>query len=87
MIALIDTIFAPVLNWLNQIFNYLTTVNIPTFHALNLGNIFRPLNMISPAWSFLISNVFIMAVAYLIIHVVMSGTGLYSKFKNAVKWW
>ena len=87
MIALIDTVFSPVLNWLTQIYNYLINVNIPTFHALNLGNIFRPLNMISPAWSFLISNVFVMAVAYLIIHLVIGGSDLYLRFKNSIKWW
>lgn len=87
MIAIIDTLFQPIINWLSQILGYLVSASTPKAYVLNFGNLFRPLNMISPAWSLFLSNVFVMVATYLIIHIVMSGSGLYQKFKNAVKWW
>lgn len=87
MIALINTIFNPVLSWLTKLLSYLKLASTPKAYVLNFGNLFRPLNMISPAWSLFLSNVFVMVGVYLIIHIVMSGSGLYQKFKNSVQWW
>ena len=80
--ALIDTIFGPVLNWLTQILNALKMGDTPTNFVLNIGNIFRPLNMISPAWSLFLSNAFVLIAIYFIIYITMSGAGLYQQFKK-----
>lgn len=87
MIALIDTIFTPVLNWLTQIINYLHSATIPTSYTLEIGSLFAPFAMISPAWALLITNIFIMIVTYSIIYISMNATGLYLQFKEAIKWW
>lgn len=87
MIAIIDTIFAPVLNWLTQILNMLQSANIPPSYNLALGNIFAPFNMISFSWSMLITNIFVMIVTYTIIYIVVSASSLFANFKKIIKWW
>lgn len=87
MIALIDTIFSPVMNWLSQIISYLHSATIPKSYSLELGSLFAPLNMISPSWTLLITNIFIMFVTYSIVYISVNGTGLYLQFKEAIKWW
>lgn len=87
MIALIDTIFGPVLDWLLTIQQYLLSAVVPSSYTLSFGNIFSPLAMISPAWAALITNTVVMVVAYAIIYVVVNGAGLLSTFKDLIKWW
>jgi len=87
MIALIDTIFGPITNWLSQIITFLNSATIPKSYTFQLSNLFAPLAMISPAWSLLITNIFIMAVTYTVIFIVINTAGLFEKFKNLIKWW
>ena len=87
MIALIDTIFGPVLSWLNQIQSVLRSASVPASQGIPIQTLFAPLAMISPMWALLISNVFVMAAIYIIVFLVSNGEALYTRFKTAIKWW
>lgn len=87
MIALIDTIFAPFLNWLNEILNMLTNARLESGYTLNLGGVFNTLTFISPAWALLIINVVVLAGSYMLIFIIMNGLGTAGQFKHIVKFW
>lgn len=87
MKALIDTIFNPIIAWLNSIQDYLSSASVPLSQQLPIHNLFAPIAMISPAWALVITNIFAMAFIYAIIYIVSNATGLIERFRGIAKWW
>lgn len=87
MIALIDTIFAPFINWLIQIRESLDNAIVPLSQGLPINNLFAPIAMISPMWALLISQVFLLCFIYIVLYVVLNGVGMLESFRNVIKWW
>lgn len=87
MIALIDTILGPFIMWLTKLQSSLGNLILPKGHTINFGNVFAPIAMISPAWQFLITNVFLMVFIYTIVFINVNGQGMLKSFKESIKWW
>lgn len=87
MIALIDTLFYPILSWISSLRDTLLSARVPLSQSLPLDSLFSPVAMLSPSWQLVISNIFMMVFIYLIIYIVVNGVGLLETFRNAVKWW
>lgn len=87
MKAVIDTLFNPILSWLQSIREYLTNASVPFSQSLDLGNIFAPYSILGPQWQLLITTIFALAFIYFIILIVSNGIGLIERLRGSVKWW
>jgi len=87
MIAFFDSIFNPFIDWLIMIKENLNNASVPVSQGFNATVLFAPIARLSPMWSTLITNVFLLAFIYLVIHVVINSVGLLETFKNIIKWW
>jgi len=87
LIALIDTIFNPVLDWLIDIRLYLIKASVPVSRPINISNYLGIFAHLGPYWITFISTAFVLGFTYVVIYIVMSAQGLYAKFKDSVKWW
>lgn len=87
MKALIDSIFNPVIDWLNSLQATLMNASVPLSQQLPITDLFAPIAMISPSWALVITNIFAMAFIYAVIYIVSNGTGIIERFRNSVKWW
>lgn len=86
MIAVIDTVFSPVLNWLNALRDYLLQASVPVSRPIEFANVFSPFAMLG-SWSVVVSNIFVMVFVYCIVYVVSNGIGVLESFRNVIKWW
>lgn len=87
MIGLIDTIFHPVLNWLNEILFSIMTLEVPLSHPLDIAKYLGPFALLGNYWISFIVTVGTLAFIYVISYIVVSQHGLFMKFKNTIKWW
>lgn len=87
MIALIDTIFNPLINWLNQIQAYLQQASLMNNYQIPLANIFAPITSLSPAWAMVVSNTMFMVFIYGVLLVVNNGKEMFTSFVQAIKFW
>jgi len=87
MIALIDTIFAPVIAWLVSIQNAIKQLSVPVSHPFNLGQYLGPFQYLGPYWITFITTACFLACVYMIAFIVVSYRGMYISFKDSVKWW
>jgi len=87
MKALIDTIFNPILNWLQTIIDYLNQASIPLSRPLDISQYFGVFQLLGSEWTLFITTTCSLAFIYMVIYIVVNSYGLYSKFKSAVKWW
>lgn len=87
MIALIDTIFGPVLNWLIQIKMYLLQSSVPLARPLNISQYLGPFALLGPYWLTFITTACFMAFVYVVMFIVMASQGTFIKFKDSIKWW
>lgn len=87
MIALIDTIFAPFLNWLIQIRSYISDLSIPMARPLQVADYLGPFALLGGYWISFISMAFALGFIYIVAFIIMSLNGLTIKFKDLIKWW
>lgn len=87
MKGLIDTIFNPVLNWLNSILSSIMSLDVPFSHPLDIAKYLGPFSYLGNNWiSFIVTCAFL-AFIYVVTYIIVSQQGLFSKFKDMVKWW
>lgn len=84
---LIDTIFAPVLGWLNDIYYRLIALSVPASRPLTLGNYFGYFDWLGPHWKLLITTCCTLAFIYLLVYLIRTQSGLFLKFKDFIQWW
>lgn len=87
MKGLIDTIFYPVLNWLNSILSSIMSLDVPLSHPLDIAKYLGPFAYLGPYWISFVVTVGTLAFVYVICFIVVSQHGLFMKFKNTIKWW
>lgn len=87
MIALIDTIFNPVLAWLSSISMYIHSLSVPVARPLNLSLYLGPFAYLGPYWITFITTGIFLAFVYIICFLVVSYQGMFIRFKDSVKWW
>lgn len=85
----VDTIFSPVLNFLNNIFNILTNarLSVPRVGLFDIFDYFPYFNMFGPGWRNFVVTVAFLAFTYIILYLIMNNLGFFSKIKDAIKWW
>ena len=87
MIALIDTIFGPVLDWLIQIRSYLMQARVPLSRPLNISQYLGPFALLGPYWITFITTACVLGFVYIVMFIVMASQGTFIKFKDSIKWW
>lgn len=87
MIAVIDTIFKPLLNWLNSIYSSIMSLKVPLAHPVNVGQYLGVFGHLGPYWITFITTVAFLAFVYVVILIILGSQGLVIKFRNTVKWW
>lgn len=87
MIALIDTIFNPVIAWLFSIRSYISELSVPLSRPLNITQYLGPFALLGPYWITFISTACVFAFIYIVAFIVMMLQGTYLKFKDSIKWW
>ena len=83
----IDTLFDPVLGFLNPIAASLRNLSVPLSRPLDLGKYFGYFSFLGPAWMTVITTTCTLAFIYLTLYFIMNSQGLYQRFKDSVKWW
>lgn len=84
---LIDTIFHPVLGWLEGIITNIHRLSVPLSHPIDFGNYAGYFGILGPYWSKFVTTGFALAFIYFVVYLVVSNIGLFAKFKNMIKWW
>lgn len=87
MIALIDSIFAPLLGWLLMIKTYINQLSVPLARPINISNYLGPFVLLGPYWMTFISTAAFLGFVYVVTFIVMSANGMAIKFKDTIKWW
>ncbi len=87
MIAIIDTIFEPLLSWLLMIRTHISSLSVPVSRPLNISQYLGPLALFGPYWLTFITTAFTFGFIFLTAYVVMSMQGVLGKFKDTIKWW
>lgn len=87
MRALIDTIFNPVLNWLQNIYNTILELSVPLARPLPVGSYMGPLATLGPYWVTFITTVCTLAFIYMVTFLIVAYQGVFTKFKDTIKWW
>lgn len=84
---LIDTIFGPVLNWLNNISQSIRDLSVPVSRPLDPSKYFGYFGFLGSHWITLITTVMTLGFIYLLLYLIVTNIGLLIKFKNMIKWW
>lgn len=87
MRSLIDTIFQPVLTWLQSIINSINDMSVPLSRPINIDNYFGYFALFGSGWQDFVQTVCALAFIYGICYLVVIQIGLFSKFKDIIKWW
>lgn len=87
MIALIDTIFNPVLAWLSSISMYIHSLSVPVARPLNISQYLGPFVYLGPYWITFITTGIFLAFVYIVCFLIVSYQGMFIRFKDSVKWW
>lgn len=87
MIALIDTIFNPVIAWLMSIRENISQLSVPASRPVPISNYLGPFALLGPYWITFIGTVCVLAFIYAVSFLVVASQGLFIKFKDTVKWW
>lgn len=87
MIALIDTIFHPLLMMITNASTYLNQASVPLSRPLNISNYLGPFVLLGPYWMLFITNSALLAFIYVVLFIVQANNGLVIKFKGVIKWW
>lgn len=87
MIALIDTIFKPVLAWLAMIKSHINSLSVPLSRPLEVSDYLGPLALFGPYWLTFVTTAFVFGFIFVTVYVIMSLSGLLIKFKDTIKWW
>lgn len=84
---LIDTIFNPVIGWLDGIIEMIIKLSVPVGKGINFSYYLSPFYALGPYWSTFILTTFTLGGIYLIAYIISSQGGLFIKFKEFIKWW
>lgn len=87
MIALIDSIFAPLLGWLMNIRGFITELSVPVARPINISNYLGPFVLLGPYWMTFISTAALLGFVYVVTFIIVSTNGMAIKFKDTIKWW
>lgn len=87
MRSLVDSIFSPLLIWLETIFSRIHQLSVPLGRPLNINNYIGYLSFLGPQWIKFITSSLALAFVYLMTYIIVANIGLIIKFKNMIKWW
>lgn len=83
----IDTIFNPVIGWLDSIAANLRSLSVPVSRPLDFGRYFGQFSFLGPAWTTLITTICTLGFIYFVLFFIMANAGLFQKFKDKIQWW
>ncbi len=87
MRALIDTVFNPVISWLQSIITYIDSLSIPVSRPFNVDYYFGYFALFGDGWLYFIRTVCTLAFIYGVSYLIVTQMGLFTKFKDMIKWW
>ncbi|MFP2989059.1 hypothetical protein MF621_003958 (plasmid) [Bacillus velezensis] len=83
----IDTIFAPVLAWLNHIHSMISSLSVPLSHPVPITNFLGPFGLLGSSWARFVGTICSLAFIYVVAYLIKNAAGLYLTFKQSIKWW
>ena len=84
---LIDTIFSPVLLFLNSISDSLRSLSVPLARPLDFGKYLGHFTFLGPVWITFITTVCTLGFIYFLVYFIVNNMGLFQKLKNFIHWW
>lgn len=87
MKELFDSIFKPLLKWLNMIYTNITQLQVPFSYSFDIGKYLGVFAHLGQYWITFIATAGFLAFCYVVVLIVVSSQGLIIKFKDMVKWW
>lgn len=87
MRAVIDTMFAPLLQWLQSIIDTIGSLSLPVAQSLDISKYFGYFGLFGAGWQYFIQTVVTLSFIYGISYLIVVQMGLLSRFKDLIKWW
>lgn len=87
MRGIADTIFGPLINVLNTVLGYLSSVTVTLSSGLDIGNYLGYVGAMGSAWVFLIKSFILCLMLVTTMKVGKMGYSMYLQLKSGVKWW
>lgn len=87
MKGVIDTVFFPILNWLNQIYSSIMNLIVPVSRPIDIAQYLGVFAYLGPYWITFITTACVLAFVYMVCFLVVAYNGLFIKFKDTIKWW
>lgn len=87
MKGLIDTVFNPLLNWLNMVYNSLMELSVPLARPIDIGQYLGVFAHLGGGWISFVTTACALAFIYVVCYLFVAQRDLLIKFKDAVKWW
>lgn len=87
MKSLIDTVFKPLLTWLNLVYTNISELKVPVSRPLDISLYLGPFAYLGPYWIAFIGTVCLLAFIYVVTFIIIAQQGIIIKFKDTVKWW
>ncbi|MNN62873.1 hypothetical protein D3C81_1782070 [compost metagenome] len=84
---LVDSVFSPLINWLNNVISYLQHLSVPLSRPLDYSKYFGYFSMLGSYWMTLITTVCVLSFIYMITYIIVANIGLIRKFKDLIQWW
>lgn len=84
---IIDTIFDPLIQVLNQIITLFSDLSVPASRGLNISDFLPQIGLLPNGWIIFVETIIMLSVIYMITYVIMAYKGLFLKFKDAIKFW
>ncbi|AHM67482.1 hypothetical protein PPSQR21_038440 [Paenibacillus polymyxa SQR-21] len=83
----VDSIFGPILGWLNGIAVSLSDLSVPLSRPLNFSKYFGYFSFLGSTWMTFITTCCTLAFIYLIVYIIKTQWGLILHVKDLIKWW
>jgi hypothetical protein len=70
-----------------MVYTNINSLSVPVSRPIDLSNYFGWFGLLGPYWQLFITTAGALGFIYLICYLIMSQVGLFSKFKDLIKWW
>ncbi len=87
MNKLIDSVFNPVLDFLNNAQSKLENIGTISAKGLDLDNYLGFINVLGNSWSGVVSSLLTSLMFLGVLYAVKTNSSIYLWFKSMVKWW
>ena len=87
MTNLIDSIFNPIFQMLDNMQSRLSNIGTISAKGLDLDNYFGFIYILGPSWSGVISSLLAALTFIAVLYIIKTNSRIYLWFKDLIKWW